>query len=80
MALDKLYCACSNRVCLFEIDFNPTTFLWRPMVNGRVVLFYKYKNACRCVPVFADRQLALNSLFDILHMCKSSRVSKSQGR
>ena len=80
MALDKLYCACSNRVCLFEIDFNPTTFLWRPMVNGRVVLFYKYKNACRCVQVFADRQLALNSLFDILHMCKSSRVSKSQGR
>lgn len=76
MALDKLYCACSNRVCLFEIDFNPTTFLWRPMVNGRVVLFYKYKNACRCVPVFADRQLAFQAAFDISSACKHGRFCK----
>ena len=77
MTFGKLYCACCNQVCRMEVDFNPNTLLWRPMINGHVVQFYTRANGRRCVPVFADRQLAYFAVRDILDACKYNRVCKS---
>lgn len=79
MSVGKLYCACRNRTCLVGVDFNPNTLLWRPTINGRVVQFYTHENGRRCVPVFADRQFALDAAFYISCACKYNHMFKSRG-
>lgn len=80
MRFGKLYCAGCKRACRMDIDFNPNTLLWRPTINGRVVQFYTHENGCRCVPVFANRQLAINAALDISKACKYNHICKSNGR